>query len=97
MTLADTDDENQDKAGKARLGLSERSKIIIPDLVSHCTIPVRCNRHNKQASVESKRWSAALSVAGLGPSSVESFTSSVLFQCFWLAAILAVLTSMSLA
>lgn len=32
------------------------SKIVIPDLVSHCTFPVRCNRHNKQASVESKRW-----------------------------------------
>ncbi|PCH35247.1 terpenoid synthase [Wolfiporia cocos MD-104 SS10] len=32
------------------------TKIVIPDLVSHCTIPVRCNRHWKQASVESKRW-----------------------------------------
>ncbi|KAH9922479.1 isoprenoid synthase domain-containing protein [Fomitopsis serialis] len=32
------------------------TKIVIPDLVSHCTIPVRCNRHNKQASVESKQW-----------------------------------------
>jgi len=35
---------------------SSPSKIVIPDLVSHCTIPVRCNRHWKQASVESKRW-----------------------------------------
>ena len=32
------------------------SKIIIPDLVSHCTIPVRCNRNWRLASVESKRW-----------------------------------------
>lgn len=32
------------------------NKIIIPDLVSHCTFPVRCNRHHKQASVESKQW-----------------------------------------
>nr|A0A348B780.1 RecName: Full=Sesquiterpene synthase 2; AltName: Full=Terpene cyclase 2 [Postia placenta Mad-698-R]BBD74518.1 sesquiterpene synthase [Postia placenta Mad-698-R] len=35
---------------------SAPTKIVIPDLVSHCTIPVRCNRHWKQASVESKRW-----------------------------------------
>ncbi|EPT00598.1 hypothetical protein FOMPIDRAFT_1023716 [Fomitopsis schrenkii] len=32
------------------------SKIIIPDLVSHCTIPVRCNRNWRLASVESKQW-----------------------------------------
>lgn len=32
------------------------SKIIIPDLVSHCTIPVRLNPNWKLASVESKQW-----------------------------------------
>ncbi|CCM03258.1 uncharacterized protein FIBRA_05385 [Fibroporia radiculosa] len=35
---------------------SAPTKFVMPDLVSHCTIPVRCNRHWKQASVESKRW-----------------------------------------
>jgi hypothetical protein len=35
---------------------STPSKIIIPDLVSHCTFPLRNNRHRKQATVECKRW-----------------------------------------
>ncbi|EGO03766.1 hypothetical protein SERLA73DRAFT_175395 [Serpula lacrymans var. lacrymans S7.3] len=32
------------------------SKIIIPDLVSHCTFPIRISRHHKEASKESKQW-----------------------------------------
>ncbi len=32
------------------------SKIVIPDLVSHCTFPLRNNRHRKQATVQCKRW-----------------------------------------
>lgn len=35
---------------------SAPSKIVIPDLVSHCTFPLRNNRHRKQATVECKRW-----------------------------------------
>src|SRR5580698_8678802 len=32
------------------------SKIIIPDLVSHCTFNIKVNRHRKQATAESKKW-----------------------------------------
>ncbi|KAF4583483.1 Sesquiterpene synthase 2 [Pleurotus pulmonarius] len=32
------------------------SKIVIPDLVSHCTFELRVNRHRKIASAQSKRW-----------------------------------------
>lgn len=32
------------------------SKILIPDLVSHCTFPLRNNRHRKRATVECKQW-----------------------------------------
>ncbi|KAH9926842.1 isoprenoid synthase domain-containing protein [Amylocystis lapponica] len=32
------------------------TKILIPDLVSHCTLPIKCSRHWKQASAESKKW-----------------------------------------
>ena len=35
---------------------SHPSKIIIPDLVSHCDYPLRCNRHRKQATKECKQW-----------------------------------------
>lgn len=35
---------------------SQPTKIIIPDLVSHCDFALRCNRHRKQASNECKRW-----------------------------------------
>ncbi|KAL6306394.1 isoprenoid synthase domain-containing protein [Sparassis latifolia] len=35
---------------------AQPTKIVIPDLVSHCTFPIRCSRYHKQASVESKRW-----------------------------------------
>ena len=32
------------------------SKIVIPDLVSHCDFPLRNSRHRKQATVECKQW-----------------------------------------
>ncbi|KAH8103083.1 isoprenoid synthase domain-containing protein, partial [Cristinia sonorae] len=32
------------------------TKIVIPDLVSHCDFPLRNNRHRKQASSECKQW-----------------------------------------
>ena len=32
------------------------AKIIIPDLVSHCTFDIKINRHHKQATAESKKW-----------------------------------------
>ncbi|KAI0072940.1 terpenoid synthase [Panus rudis PR-1116 ss-1] len=32
------------------------SKIVIPDLVSHCDFPLRENRHEKLASRECKQW-----------------------------------------
>ena len=32
------------------------TKIIIPDLVSHCMFDIRVNRHRKQVSVETKKW-----------------------------------------
>ncbi|THH32805.1 hypothetical protein EUX98_g1401 [Antrodiella citrinella] len=35
---------------------SQPTKIVIPDLVSHCNFPLRNNRHRKQASVECKQW-----------------------------------------
>ncbi|KAI0701357.1 terpenoid synthase [Cytidiella melzeri] len=35
---------------------SPPSKILIPDLVSHCDFPLRNNRHRKQATVECKQW-----------------------------------------
>ena len=35
---------------------SSPSKILIPDLVSHCSFQLRNNRHRKQATVECKRW-----------------------------------------
>ena len=37
-------------------GPSAPSKILIPDLVSHCDFPLRTNRHRKQATVECKQW-----------------------------------------
>ncbi|EKM57990.1 uncharacterized protein PHACADRAFT_251936 [Phanerochaete carnosa HHB-10118-sp] len=37
-------------------GSSSSRKIAIPDLVSHCTFPLRNNRHRKQATTECKRW-----------------------------------------
>ncbi|KDQ58781.1 hypothetical protein JAAARDRAFT_47108 [Jaapia argillacea MUCL 33604] len=32
------------------------TKIIIPDLVSHCTLKLRINRHHKEAAKSSERW-----------------------------------------
>ncbi|KII87637.1 hypothetical protein PLICRDRAFT_112279 [Plicaturopsis crispa FD-325 SS-3] len=32
------------------------TKIIIPDLVSHCTFKIKVNPHNEEASVTSKEW-----------------------------------------
>ncbi|KAF8155792.1 isoprenoid synthase domain-containing protein [Crassisporium funariophilum] len=31
-------------------------KIILPDLVSHCTFDLRINRHRKQTTTETKKW-----------------------------------------
>ncbi|KAJ3514289.1 hypothetical protein NLJ89_g2459 [Agrocybe chaxingu] len=31
-------------------------KIILPDLVSHCTFKLRHNRHRKQVTTETKKW-----------------------------------------
>ncbi|KZT04442.1 terpenoid synthase [Laetiporus sulphureus 93-53] len=35
---------------------SSPTKFYLPDLVGHSTIPVRCNRHHKQANTESTQW-----------------------------------------
>src|SRR5882762_5964595 len=32
------------------------TKIILPDLVSHCTFDIKINRHRKQAAAASKKW-----------------------------------------
>jgi hypothetical protein len=32
------------------------TKIVIPDLVSHCTFDIKVNQHGEQATVESKDW-----------------------------------------
>lgn len=32
------------------------TKIILPDLVSHCAFPIKVNRHRKQAGAASKKW-----------------------------------------
>ncbi|KAF6745443.1 isoprenoid synthase domain-containing protein [Ephemerocybe angulata] len=32
------------------------TKIVLPDLVSHCNFPLRHNRHRKQITSETKRW-----------------------------------------
>lgn len=31
-------------------------KIVLPDLVSHCTFPLRHSRHRKRITTETKRW-----------------------------------------
>lgn len=36
--------------------ISSPTKIILPDLVSHCDFNVRLNRHRKQITRETKRW-----------------------------------------
>ena len=46
----------QQQISVTRPSSSAPSKILIPDLVSHCTFPLRNNRHRKQATVECKRW-----------------------------------------
>ncbi|KAF7967010.1 hypothetical protein HWV62_36229 [Athelia sp. TMB] len=35
---------------------SRPTKIILPDLVSHCKLKISVNRHRKQASAASKKW-----------------------------------------
>ncbi|KZP15764.1 terpenoid synthase [Athelia psychrophila] len=35
---------------------SRPTKILLPDLVSHCNFAIRVNRHRKQAASASKRW-----------------------------------------
>ena len=35
---------------------SQPSKVVIPDLVSHCTFTLRCSSHEEQASKECKEW-----------------------------------------
>ncbi|KAJ7682965.1 isoprenoid synthase domain-containing protein [Mycena rosella] len=32
------------------------TKFVLPDLVSHCTFPIRVSRHRKQITVETKKW-----------------------------------------
>ncbi|KAF7318869.1 Terpene-synth-C domain-containing protein [Mycena chlorophos] len=32
------------------------TKFLLPDLVSHCTFPIRHSRHRKQVETETKRW-----------------------------------------
>lgn len=32
------------------------SKIVLPDLVSHCTFALRFSRHRKQITSETKKW-----------------------------------------
>jgi hypothetical protein len=32
------------------------TKIILPDLVSHCSFDIKINRHRKQATAASKKW-----------------------------------------
>ena len=32
------------------------TKIILPDLVSHCNFNIKINRHRKQATAASKKW-----------------------------------------
>jgi hypothetical protein len=34
----------------------EVKKIVLPDLVSHCTFKLRCNRFRKLITTETKRW-----------------------------------------
>lgn len=36
--------------------LSSVRKIVLPDLVSHCTFKLRVNRHRKQVTTETKKW-----------------------------------------
>ncbi|KAF4618910.1 hypothetical protein D9613_010112 [Agrocybe pediades] len=35
---------------------SSPKKILLPDLVSHCTFKLRINRHRKQVTTETKKW-----------------------------------------
>lgn len=35
---------------------STATKIILPDLVSHCDFEIRINKHRKQAAAASKEW-----------------------------------------
>lgn len=35
---------------------SQPRKFILPDLVSHCNFPLRCNRHKRRITGETKRW-----------------------------------------
>lgn len=38
-------------------GIAPRpTKIILPDLVSHCAFGIKINRHRKQAAAASKKW-----------------------------------------
>lgn len=35
---------------------TQPSKIVLPDLVSHCTFTLRLSRHRKQITSETKKW-----------------------------------------
>lgn len=35
---------------------SSETKFCLPDLVAHCPLPARLNRHHKQACAEADRW-----------------------------------------
>ncbi|KAG6828179.1 hypothetical protein H0H92_008910 [Tricholoma furcatifolium] len=39
-----------------RASIASTTKIILPDLVSHCTFKKHVNRHRKQITTETKRW-----------------------------------------
>lgn len=32
------------------------TKVVLPDLVSHCSFPLQRNRHRKRITTETKRW-----------------------------------------
>lgn len=35
---------------------AQPTKIVIPDLVSHCDFPLRMNKHEQRATIECKQW-----------------------------------------
>lgn len=36
--------------------MAKANKIVLPDLVSHCTFTLRHSRHRKQITTETKKW-----------------------------------------
>lgn len=39
-----------------QISASSPTKVILPDLVSHCNFPLRCNPYNEQAGTECQTW-----------------------------------------